>query len=422
MHLTTDVLVIGSGISGLTAALAAAKSGVNVSIVTAGAGTYAISSGCVDLLGQVQGKFVSDPWQALEQLPDNHPYKVIGSDNVRQALDFFTQITASYGREWVQSQDAHGQPINTLIPTIIGTFKPSYLLPKTIDAESLFAANSVLVCGVTGLRDASPKLIAANLAKHPKLAKTQFNPILLPSPKDHPHRSLTALDIARFVDTDEGLNWLKVSLGKYAKAYDCVLLPPILGVNHTAQIFATIKDLLQCKVSEMLTTPPGVGGMRLHNMLLAEATKLKIRILENCKITEARVEANHCLSVATSTKNPLTLTAKAYVLATGGILGGGLELEPNEAIEPIFKIKEPLDSGQMGLDDIFGPHPIAKIGVNFDQNLHPQISQDTFVDNVFLAGKILAGYDYAAEKCGHGLAIASGWLAGNLSATTAQQA
>ena len=423
MHLTTDVLVIGSGISGLIAAIASARAGQRVSIVTAGSGTYAISSGCIDLLGQVQGKFVHDPWQSMFQLPDDHPYRLVGQDNIQKALDFFTQVTASHGGSWAFNVDSDDHPINTLVPTIIGTFKPSYLLPKTIDPKSLFSAKSVLICGVTGLRDMSPRLIAHNLAQNKRLAQTKFTPILLPSPSDHPHRSLTALDLARFVNTEEGLKWLNVSLGKYAKEYDCILLPPILGIDNSEEIWANLKNMLQTNVSEMLTTPPGVGGMRLHNILLREATRLHIRILENSKITSARVEANNCLTVATGTKNPLEISAKAFVLATGGILGGGLEIEPNLALEPIFELKQALDSAKMGMDDIFGPHPIAKIGLRADHNLHPILNQsDDVLENVFLAGKIMAGYDYAAEKCGHGVAIATGWLAGTLAANSAQPA
>ena len=420
MHLKTDVLVIGSGISGLIAAITASKLGRNVSIVTAGSGTYAISSGCIDLLGQINGKHIEDPWQAMYQLDPNHPYRIVGQDNIQKALDFFLHLTTSYGGKWSVAKDANDHPINTLVPTIIGTFKPSYLLPKTIDPESLFSAKSVLVCGVTGLRDVSPNLIVHNLAQHPRLAKTKFSTYLLPQPNNHPHRSLTALDLARFVNTEAGQSWLNVSLGKHANNYDCILLPPILGIDESDQIFTQLKDLLKTNVSEMLTTPPGVGGIRLHNILLKEASRLGIRILENSKITHARVEANNCLTVATDTKNPLEISANAYVLATGGILGGGLEIEPNLALEPIFKIRKEMDSTKSGADDIFGPHAIAKIGVNADHNLKLKLNDDTHIDNVFLAGKIIDGYDYAAEKCGHGVAIATGWLAGTLAATRAQ--
>ena len=36
--------------------------------------------------------------------------------------------------------------------------------------------------------------------------------------------------------------------------------------------------------------------------------------------------------------------------------------------------------------------------------------------NVFFAGRSLAGYDFATEKSGHGVALATGWKAGSLAA------
>ena len=39
--------------------------------------------------------------------------------------------------------------------------------------------------------------------------------------------------------------------------------------------------------------------------------------------------------------------------------------------------------------------------------------------NVFFAGRSLGGYDYATEKSGHGVAIATGWQAGLMAAAAA---
>ena len=46
----SDVLVIGAGMSGLVAALAAARRGRKVTVLSRGVGALAIGSGCVDVL------------------------------------------------------------------------------------------------------------------------------------------------------------------------------------------------------------------------------------------------------------------------------------------------------------------------------------------------------------------------------------
>ena len=55
MNRKSDIVVVGSGIAGMTAALTAAQSGKSVTLLTYGAGTLAISSGCIDVLGYQNG-------------------------------------------------------------------------------------------------------------------------------------------------------------------------------------------------------------------------------------------------------------------------------------------------------------------------------------------------------------------------------
>ena len=422
MQVTCDVLVIGSGVAGFTAALAAASQGQNVSIVSAGCGTYSISSGCIDLLGQIDKQFVVDPWAAMFKLPEEHPYRLLGHETIRQALKFFTEIIAKQGGYLYHAHDKANNPINTLVPTLMGTFKPTYLIPESLDSIDLFHGKRILLCGVEGLRDISTQLLKHNLTQHEKLKHKHFDTAILPSP-DTPHRSFTPLDLARLVDTPAGYTWLTTSLGKYAANYDCVLLPPICGTTTAQSVLQDLNDLLKAKVHEVLSLPPGVGGIRLHALLLKEATEKKIRLLENSKIVESRVEGNICLEVSTMhAPRKLTIQAKAYVLATGGILGGGLMLGPTMAKEPIFQLSQPINPAQMSAPDLFDDQPMAKLGVACDRQLRPYVNADQeTLKNVFLAGKIIAGYDYATEKCGHGVAISTGWFAGTLAAKYATQ-
>ena len=69
MSRTIDVLVAGSGLAGLMAALTAAQDGRSVRLVTDGMGSLAISGGCVDLLGYAGGRRLDDPWNGMVFLP-----------------------------------------------------------------------------------------------------------------------------------------------------------------------------------------------------------------------------------------------------------------------------------------------------------------------------------------------------------------
>ena len=92
MNRKTDIVVVGSGIAGMTAALTAAQSGKKVTLLTHGVGSLAISSGSIDVLGYVDGKAVADPFKAMADLPETHPYRLVGEADVRASLDWLKEL------------------------------------------------------------------------------------------------------------------------------------------------------------------------------------------------------------------------------------------------------------------------------------------------------------------------------------------
>ena len=110
------------------------------------------------------------------------------------------------------------------------------------------------------------------------------------------------------------------------------------------------------------------------------------------------------------------------MLATGGILGGGIELAPGSARESVFKLDIPVPSDVTlwSEPEIFGNHVFSRLGVRVDGEMRPQDdSGQAWYDNIFFAGRNVGGYDFATEKSGHGVALATGWQAGRMAAATA---
>jgi glycerol-3-phosphate dehydrogenase subunit B len=107
---------------------------------------------------------------------------------------------------------------------------------------------------------------------------------------------------------------------------------------------------------------------------------------------------------------------EALVLATGGIAGGGLiGMSSGQLVEPLLGLPVEAPGAEHWLaDDPFDPagHPLEAAGIRTDGSLRPVDGKGKVVlDNVAIVGSLLAGQHYLVERCGDGVAVASGHLA-----------
>lgn len=404
--------------AGLMAAYGAAKEGATVKVVSEGLGCLSISPGCIDLLGYNKfGELLHDPWQGISELPAEHPYQLIGADKLRESLDELTTCLAAKGYQLKTAVDKDGKPCNTRMPTIMGTLKPGWLVPAETGIDKLADANKILIISVKGFRDCKPALVAAQLRRYPGWEDKNYDTFVLPAPFTDERRSISALDLAHFADRPEGRDWFLNRIQGLGKNHDLVLLPPILGALPNSRIRAAINDSIGCPVMEMQCIPPGVAGLRIRKALVDTLVELNVEFYENAQVTSAVVENKNCQSINLhSSGRELTQSAKAYVIATGGIIGGGLLLAQGKATEAVFGLDVPVPANvdEWTEAEIFGRHLISRIGVKADSALSvPDL------ENVHFAGRILGGYDWASEKSGHGVACGTGWVAGQLAAAKA---
>lgn len=425
MNKTNDVLIAGSGMAGLMAALAAASRGASVAVVSEGMGCLAISGGNIDLLGyDAKGALLDDPWEGIKSLPNDHPYSLLGEDNIKSALAELCECLAAQGLPMHSAVDAQGKKRNFRLPTIMGTLKPTWLFQEDFNPEKIEGAHKILVITVKGFRDFRSRLIISQLRRYPGWGDKEYDAIVLPEPFKEKGRSLNALDLAHVGDRRQGRDWFLNIIKDKGKGYDLALIPPMLGVKANSSIRESFPKALGCDCLELLSIPPGVAGMRLRHALMGKLHELGVEFFENATVSHAEVKNNICKSITlTGAGREFIHKPKAVIVATGGIINGGIILGEGTAREAIFNL--PLDV-PANVDDwtdpqIYGSHLLARLGISVDSSMQA-IPKDGSgkLENVFFAGRVIGGYDYAAEKSGHGVACATGWKAGVMAAQTAR--
>lgn len=406
----SDVVVIGGGLAGLTAAAVSASRGKKVTLLAKGAGTLAFGGGSIDLLGYCGEQPVNNPLQAIDNLTTEHPYRIVGTEQVRQAVDFFIALCRQEGYA------LEGSINHTMwLPTVVGTLKPSSLVPRSMNPNGLKQASTIVIVNFTGLKDFYPKMVVQGLSRLTGANKNYLEAIVetnLPGSRD-----ITVLDVARWLDTSEGQQSFIEQLQSAITPDVWVLVPPVLGTRPNYQVWEHLQTTLRCRLLELVAPPPAITGSRLRSLLVRYVKKLGVKVVEQSNVTHAICDNGHCQAVVThNVGREHAYFARSFILATGGILGGGLIASPGKVTEPIFglPVEVPSSGFTWGDTDLFaaGGQPFARIGIKADSSLRPLDAVGrVLLTNVHVAGNMLAHYDYPQEKSGNGVALVSGYHA-----------
>lgn len=141
-----DLIVIGAGYSGLTAALRAAESGRRVLLLSKGLGTTHWAGGPLDVMGYYpvdSSTPVSSPDAALAQVmaaDSQHPYARVKRADLMEAFAALQQAGAARGLTYVGGLDR-----NMMLPTPVGGLKPSAFAPKVMAAGEVKPGDKVLI-------------------------------------------------------------------------------------------------------------------------------------------------------------------------------------------------------------------------------------------------------------------------------------
>lgn len=413
-----DLVVIGAGLSGLVAAAGAAEAGKKVLLVAKGAGAVELSSGCIDLWGYCLDRPERVCRRPLEEIAalvaadPGHPYAK-ARDVLEESLAFFRRVTAAAGCPYLENRGE-----NWLLPTALGTVRPTYLAPASMAAASLEGAKGILVAGFRELKDFCPEMLVANLPGSLALSPgCRLSAVVIAAGGGE----LAPNALARYLERPEVLAGVIGRIKPHLSPGWVVLFPPVLGERRNAAVVRNLAEGLGCPVYEVAGIPPSLPGRRLRNALLDYFQKLQGKVIIGPAVTRAKVSGGRCLEVtASGAAGTLRIRGRAFVLATGSFLGGGLRAEPGGRItEPVFDLPVTAAGGDWAEEDFFSPggHPFSRFGITVNERLQPLDDRgQVVIENLLVVGANLAGGNHPVEKCGGGVAVATGYKAGRLSA------
>ena len=433
-----DVAVVGAGLAGMVAAISLAEAGARVHVLAAGHASTHWAHGGIDAGALPDVRTSADAVACLAARP-GHPYGVV-ADVLADSVDWLRATLAAEGLDLVGGLD---DPLRA-IPTAIGATRRAAIVPDGMSAAlPAWATDETLfICGPAGFRDFWPEAIVAGLRDpaawrgDDRPARVEALSVELPGLASR--HNLSGLDLARQFDDPA---WRSEALAAIARAVDDrrrgpgsaggparIGLPAVLGLLDHRAVLAEARARLPFASFEMSLVPPSIPGLRLFAGLRAALRRHggRLQVGEAVHGTLASAAGGGFLDEvrAAAAAREFVLSAGAFILATGGIAGGGIVAEgPGSLVEAVLGLPvEGPGSGAWLLDDPFDPagHPLELAGIRTDAELRPVApgadrAAPPLAANVRIAGSLLAGQRYLRERCGDGVALASGRLAAALS-------
>ncbi len=424
----SEVLVIGGGMAGCIAALSARRAGAQVRVVRRALGATALSSGAIDVAadpvapgGDWPSHLISplEGARAWSRIRPNHPYAVLKDrlDRLEESLQFAAQALGGL----VTGPLAQ----NALLPTPLGTVKPSAMGQRNVlgaDVATLPARVVLVSFPLNPLANA--QLVARGIEEAARALGRSVSVTVAESGYLNAFEDAlrTPFELGERLDAPFALETLAEDLRRrLPEGTQAVLLPPVLGrrrpnlAEELGRLLGASSGGLRC--AELLSPAPSLPGVRLQEALDEALRRADIRLDEGeVDATGAREERFRL--------GEETLTPRAVVLATGKYIGGGISREArfretllNLPVVAGGRVVSDEHVSTLTTDALVQEQAEFRAGVKVDSDLRPLgVHGEVAHPRLFAAGAVLCGYDPATDKTGLGVAIFTGYLAGEAAA------
>jgi anaerobic glycerol-3-phosphate dehydrogenase len=432
-----DVVVVGSGVAGLAAALAAKRAGAAVWIVEGPAGASALAGGAWDVATDRRDRapLRASP-RSLEMALDDvarerpaHPWARLGRPDsaaaIREAHEAVLGALGMY-RPLARAADAE------IVCTDLGLVRRAGLAQRPVLDLARVPGARIAVAWMRALRSFDGSFVARSLNELAVRAgdRRRFVAVEVEMLRRAGDAVLLPHEAALLLDSHDARGRAITAFGRALGGVgaEALLVPPVLGVDDDG-VWPTLEAAVGIPVGEVVEPFTGAQSLRLSRGIrraldsagVVRRTKRALRVRAEDGGWRAELEDRE------------TLRPGAIVLATGKHLGGGIAVERGEPRETLARL--PVCSGgaplavassARGRDPavLFGsdpsePGPGFALGVGWDASMRPLDAHGRAASGrLFACGSLLEGVA-VDDGTGLGVAATTGWIAGRNAAARA---
>lgn len=393
-----DVVVIGSGLSGVIAALRAISLGKKTALVRKAWGSTALSSGAFEIANDLDSYDIAQNFSKIKERNPYHPYHFLSLETLSQAVELL--------KKWLPIKIQGSYEMNHLFLTEQGGWKRGAFALETqfLDFKTAFHR----------------KTLALGLPSHVKIE----NVVVQPWPSSSflgGVNFLPAVTAKRLDRVDEVRKLGSHIKTKYQSSqYGLLLIPPVLGIDLFSDMKREFESLVGVLVYEMLASKNSVPGLRFQKALDAAVKKSAVTFIEG-EVCGFEQERKKILAIKVKTESQkIEVQGKVFTLATGKFFSGGIFRNSFSFKETVFDL--PLFYQDKKINDqstryllkerYINSQPVFQCGVKTNSNLIPLDEFDEPVyENLRACGTVLRGFDPYRDGTRFGVQVLSGYKA-----------